>query len=228
MKVLFSLLLFAGALIPVQAKAEEVYINTAKHKGPYKLGSIVPQSEGTRGECPGPFCLSGPRPEYTERVIIGGTTFKRDHRYPALGEAYRDPSGLIWGDTVFTDGEMKPVTQAEAQRICWDMGARLPSEADFRRFNNYLEKNRHGGNIPYLEDGETDVIPHLNLEKNKRTSRVYSHLFWTSTRWEWGAGYFKTYSADWGRFGGSDGDSRDAYVRCVIDGQKSLNNAAVK
>lgn len=97
-----------------------------------------------------------------QRVSSTGAVFIRDVSVPALGEAYRDPSGLIWGSIVIDQGMVNKMNYVDAKKYCKDGGARLPTMEELEQLAKYLGKDTAGGYRPYLADGKTDFLPGLN------------------------------------------------------------------
>ncbi len=103
--------------------------------------------------------------------------FIPDNSNDKLGEAYKDPSGLIWGNIVTKPVDTNRVfltrprsilmSQSDANKYCKDIGARLPTKEEFENLAKYLGK---GSYKPYLADGDTEYLPGL-----------YGHWFWSST-----------------------------------------------
>ena len=130
-------------------------------------------------------------------------TWTRDRSHPMLGEAWRDPSGMIWGDMVTKpDGTPKKMTHKAAIKYCEDIGARLPSKDDFIRLSEYM------GAYPGNDDGKgyrPQVLPHLSndafwssSEPINRSNRAY--VF---------------YGRSGNMFDGGHRDLPDYSVRCV-------------
>lgn len=99
---------------------------------------------------------------------VTGTILVRDNSRPELGEAWRDPSGLIWGEplkaadfhrykgeaTVYLSREGFLVANHEvATKACQDLGARLPTLEEFERLRDYL-----GGEHAYIPFGLTHLV----------------------------------------------------------------------
>lgn len=108
-----------------------------------------------------------------QRVSSTGAVFNRDISIPALGEAYRDPSGLIWGSIVMAQGKVNAMTQYSADKYCKDVGARLPTKEEFEQLAKYLGNGTAQGYSPYLADGKTDFLPGLTSYSN--------YTFWSSS-----------------------------------------------
>jgi hypothetical protein len=92
------------------------------------------------------------------RTSSTGTVFVLDSTFPTLGEAYRDPSGLVWGDLAVTDHGALHTTQFNAETYCSTRGARLPTRAEFQRLAQYLGEGSAKGFSPFTTDGETDMF----------------------------------------------------------------------
>ncbi len=99
-----------------------------------------------------------------------GSVFSLDPSHPALGEAYRDPQGLLWGDMVTYQTTVWNMTQYEAQDYCASLGARLPTKEEFRQLSMDLGFKHTQGYSPYMQDGKTEVIPNL-----------VGHWYWSSS-----------------------------------------------
>ncbi len=75
------------------------------------------------------------------RTSLTGAVFTRVTSYPELGEAWRDPSGLIWGAEIPRDSEIQNVlnlSQGEGAQYCESLNARLPTEKEFAALKSYL------------------------------------------------------------------------------------------
>lgn len=65
------------------------------------------------------------------RTTVTGAKYIRDFSHSKLGEAYRDPSGLIWGDVVSDQaGKWIKLRQEAAEDYCKKLNARLPTETE--------------------------------------------------------------------------------------------------
>ncbi len=138
-----------------------------------------------------------------KRVSKAGAEFNRDVSQPALGEAYRDPSGLIWGNII------NRMNQYDADKYCKAVGARLPTKSEFEQLAKYLGYRTSGGYNPYLADGRSDVLPGLS-----------QYVFWSSSEGNNSPVQFE----------GQDGSDRGARleelasVRCVQNSNKTSNS----
>ncbi len=99
-----------------------------------------------------------------ERVSSIGTIFTRDTSKPALGEAYRDPSGLIWGSIVRLEGKVNKMVQRDAESYCISSGARLPTRSDVYQLEKFLGEGTTTGYSPFLVDGITEVLPDFTTQ----------------------------------------------------------------
>ena len=107
-----------------------------------------------------------------------------------FGEAWRDPSGMIWGDIVTKeDGSPSFMNHKNAEAYCKRIGGRLPSgylesqsgkhgfpdkDSDFVRLRKYM-----GAKDGSIEDYTPEVLPHLTYKKDGKTSSRY--IFWSSS-----------------------------------------------
>jgi hypothetical protein len=106
------------------------------------------------------------------------TTFTRDTSIAALGEAWRDPSGMIWGDIVKNDDHsIRYMDQYQASTYCESIGAQLPSREDFARLRGYMGATTAASE--YVGTGYTpQVLPNLYRTADGRSVRNY---FWSSS-----------------------------------------------
>ncbi len=140
----------------------------------------------------------------SQRVSVTGAVFTREISNPALGETYRDPSGLIWGSNVTTpQGKIKYMTQHDAEKYCQSIGAQLPTKEEFKQLATYLGQDTARGYDPYTVDGKTEVLPGI------------------VNYWFWSAAVNTTLGVDAWLFYGSHGNLLNFYrdnafaVRCV-------------
>ena len=185
-----------------------------------------------------------PRPVYSPEPdrTINGNTFVRDRSQPRLGEAWRDPRGVIWGDIV-ADSRKDGVVDdhytsfESAADYCRFNGFDLPTASDFAWLSHALGNTsppqvsyfEHGVKVtghysPTLPGSSIDVIPNLS----KRT--FYATAVGSSNYLE--QVYFNG-SAGWisGSFNNtntwmSDYDNPRAKIfsfRCVVHPSKSVD-----
>ena len=138
-----------------------------------------------------------------ERETNTGAVFTCDDSYPDLGEAWRDPRGLIWGDVVIvedTDENPHYMNYAEATDYCISIGARLPSRAEFTALRQDM-----GAQSGTYRGYTAQILPNLS----------YLYAFWSSSVYPQDpteAYYFHGYN---GYIGYRARDFRDE-VRCVV------------
>lgn len=100
------------------------------------------------------------------RISILDAVFVRDTTNSLIGEAYKDPSGLIWGSLV-----PQKMNQYDADKYCLSLGARLPTRHEFIRLARFLGNDTTFGYNPYLaKDSSTYLLPGLS-----------EYWYWTST-----------------------------------------------
>jgi hypothetical protein len=156
-----------------------------------------------------------------KRTTNTGHDFIRDISHPKLGEAWRDESGLIWGDIMKNgDGSVRKMVQSSeymkqigrplpdgrlgAKEYCESIGARLPSEVEFTQLREYM--GARSGRYEEYSHHDDKILPNL---KNYR--------FWSSS-----VDPNPNYSDYAFAFGGYNGDifyyyrSRVSAVRCVV------------
>jgi hypothetical protein len=140
----------------------------------------------------------------TIRTTTTGAVFTRDESVPALGEAWRDERGVIWGDAAKNaDGSInKGMNQYDAEKYCESIGARLPTRDDFVSLRKAM-----GSTNPdsiWDEAGYTaQVLPNLNVDF------LY---FWSS--WV-DADYAYVFIGSNSLFGFVPRNNYDVAVRCV-------------
>lgn len=105
------------------------------------------------------------------RVSRTQAVFARDHSLgSAFGEAFRDPSGMIWSSPAMRAGQHALMSYADAAKFCEARNARLPSLADFKRLARLLGSATENGYSVSTYDGRNDVLPGLS-----------DGVFWSST-----------------------------------------------
>lgn len=152
-----------------------------------------------------------------KRTTDTGAVFTRDRSHAALGEAWRDPDGLVWGDIVKNEngsarymvqsseymkeiGKSLPNRTLGAKEYCERIGARLPSREEFTRLREYMgaQSGTDRGYSP-------QVLPNL------------------SDRWFWSSSVYPNVSDVAYFFYGRYGYIYNYYrkynyaVRCVVD-----------
>lgn len=147
-------------------------------------------------------------------------TWTRDRKFPRLGEAWRDPTGTVWGDIVKTKkGIPDLMTYPKAIEYCKSIGATLPAGYDFASLRvNMGAKKTDEPYGPYFgpREGYTpQVLPYLTYTDNGET---HDRDFWASCdsvpdlESKSPACYFRGKS---GRIDQEHPDSKNA-VRCVV------------
>lgn len=134
------------------------------------------------------------------KVSSTGAIFVRDNSFPAFGEAYRDPSNLIWGDAIMGKDGSPWMTHYRAEGFCRESGGRLPTREEFTRLVKELGKDSQGQFNMVSTTGES-VIPHFGGQ------------YWTSDNHGWQA---SMYDVDEGNFV-RKARSNFAYARCVTN-----------
>jgi len=138
-------------------------------------------------------------PQPQVRISIAGYKFTHVTDRPELGDAWRDESGLIWGDRVVVlleDGRKKEkFSQYEAAAYCSSIGAFLPTKKQYEKLVKYLGGDEHGYN--------SEILPNLIWD------------YWTATtKGTPAGGYAWGFHAYRGTF--EDGPrSNIAFIRCV-------------
>jgi len=141
----------------------------------------------------------------SQRVSSTGAVFTRDTTIPALGEAYKDPSGLIWGSIVTAQGRVNDMNQYDAEKYCKARGTRLPTREEFEQLAKYLGKGTANGYSPYLADGKTDILPGLSGH----------YQFWSSSFGSADPGYAFFFDGHYGYTHVINSYFYDRSVRCV-------------
>ena len=105
-----------------------------------------------------------------QRISNTGAVFNLDTSIPALGEAYRDPSGVIWGSAAIREGQIQTMNFWDADKFCKESGTRLPTIWEYDQLARYLGYETSQGYSPYLADGQTDFL-----------SALSHYWFWSSS-----------------------------------------------
>jgi len=66
------------------------------------------------------------------------TIFSGDQTFPNLGQAFLDPNGLVWGNTVTKDGIVLNMSRPNADKHGRSFGSRLPTFEEYERLAGYL------------------------------------------------------------------------------------------
>jgi len=130
-----------------------------------------------------------------ERHTITGAVFTCDRTQIYLGDAWRDPSGLIWGDIARNvKGEAQYMKHAVATDYCVSIGARLPTMEEFTQLREYMGWGTPQGYVP-------QALPNLS-----------NYGFWSSPHSGDSAYFFDGSGGDIG----NDLRKFNYAVRCVI------------
>jgi hypothetical protein len=143
---------------------------------------------------------------------ILGIKYVRDNSNRALGEAYRDPRGLIWGDMVMNWGTH--LNQYQAANYCASISARLPTLEEFILVAKDMGFGSKKGYETHTSDGKFEVLPHFILK--------YAYGFTkyqTSTPSAGAPGAISLFrTEDPGPYERTDYlDNWNTYARCVVD-----------
>ncbi len=138
----------------------------AKLDGVLKLLSEVKADIAAGNECPDDAEVpTGQFAQVTDPAVV-----------KVLGESWRDPSGLVWGDLVKkADGSPNYMSWYAAETYCASKGARLPSQAEQKTLGIYLDalyKISTDGTFEYDESGnvlfrydyrgyQAKILPHI-------------------------------------------------------------------
>jgi len=116
--------------------------------------------------------------EIETQVSNAGYEFTRITDRPKLGEAWKDPSGLIWGDLVVSsNGKGIYMKHKEAEAYCQSIGARLPSSADYDHLSKFFYWGRKNLQSDFADSNgfKQTILPHLDFIDNG------GRLYWSST-----------------------------------------------
>lgn len=100
-----------------------------------------------------------------------GEIFTQNSHNPLMGEAYRDPSGTVWGGPYL---ESNATTASSASLICESMNARLPTTKEVIQLAKYL-----GFGFNALENGRSLVDITTTDDKEVLPKLSEAH-FWTT------------------------------------------------
>lgn len=156
------------------------------------------------------------------RISIKEAQFIRETKFPQLGEAWRDPSGIVWGDVVLDEaGQFKNMKYKDAESYCKKLGARLPTDIEterlLRSYFGYVETGSYPNDTynPFQKGTTEPVLPNWDTSKYIR--------FWTTTTKPWGGHgheFYSTYTPPHGSLGVGPGDSskdHPVYSRCIVE-----------
>ena len=98
----------------------------------------------------------------SRRISKTGVIFQKTDAYPELGEAYSDPTGLIWGSLIPASSAPQGLTPQAAAEACKRIGARLPTIEEFDQFARYLGADSPMGYDPHSVTDKKDLLPELS------------------------------------------------------------------
>lgn len=141
-----------------------------------------------------------------EKVSVTGAVFTLNLSHPPLGNAYQDPSGVIWGDLVIENNRVVQTDASSAEAYCESIGARLPSLEEYKNLAKYLGYGSRGGYSPDTQDGSDMILLGLPF-----------HWYWTSTPYWFSSKKFQ--NIFWGDSGSTSSGvrrSKGGAIHCVI------------
>jgi hypothetical protein len=149
------------------------------------------------------------------RYSQSGAKFVRDTSVPALGVAYRDPSGLIWGSALKRDGKFLTFSRyTDAITYCERGGVRLPDIKELEKLSGYLGTGSANGFSNKAIDG-LEMIPGLNGYSDQ-----LGFYFMSATRGDYGEIYLNGRNGNTLRRGAYTIDI-DALAICVKESRIS-------
>jgi formylglycine-generating enzyme required for sulfatase activity len=119
-----------------------------------------------------------------QKISKMGAVFTIDFTHPELGLAYKEPSGLIWGDIVIEDNHVLQVNYEDANSYCQSIGARLPTNQEYLQLGKYLGAGTWTGYSVLTKDKEHSMF--LALERFWYWSssaywlnpKVFQYIYW--------------------------------------------------
>lgn len=88
-----------------------------------------------------------------------GAVFTHDLSTAELGDAYKDPSGVIWGQALRQNGQLIYASQSEASELCKRVGLRLPTKKEIEKLATYLGEGAQQGYSVFTADKTSEVLP---------------------------------------------------------------------
>jgi hypothetical protein len=198
----------------LQAKLDEAMkrISEVKLYEAMKRLSEVKADLAAGDECPDdPEVPTGQFAQVTDPAVV-----------KVLGESWRDPSGLVWGDLVKkVDGSISYMSEYAAETYCASKGARLPSQAEQAQLGIYLgakklDKNSTDGTPVYDKSG--NVL--FRYDYHGYQAKILPHLayawIWSNTPHPRGSDGAFVFGGDYGGIDiAHDRSYDDGAVRCV-------------
>ena len=157
------------------------------------------------------------------RTTTTGAIYTLSTNLAQVGEAWKDPRGLIWGDIIFDDEYANLFNWLDAKKACEKKGARLPTLQEVIALRVDLGASRSAPLDGMIDGYRAQVLPHMN------------EGFWTSTLDPCCGGSATSYSGSYRAFNSSDGTIYDgAFIenvegtsisaRCVVDSKNQTNS----
>ena len=144
-----------------------------------------------------------------QQTVLG--VFSRDDTNQSLGIAWKDPSGMIWGDSPKTlNGSYfyKTMSYSEAKAYCADQKATLPSVSDVERLAKYMGITEQRCYTPQVLTGfEEQHSPTVFWADD--TAKDYNNQLMGNI-----------FSVSLGQTAPSHLDATNTTVRCVMQGKK--------
>jgi hypothetical protein len=103
-------------------------------------------------------------PAETRIAPSTGAIFTRDTSNFELGLAFRDPSGIIWGEPLKVNNSQVRLSLVEADQACQQIGARLPSARETKALLLFLGLHSAQGYSPFIANSRTNILPGLTKE----------------------------------------------------------------
>lgn len=95
------------------------------------------------------------------RLTYGNVIYTPDTSNSALGTAFRDPAGLVWGEQYKNSSYDYGMPVGLVQKTCESIGARLPTLVELEKLKKNLTDQRTGFYNPYLLNQQGFVFPDL-------------------------------------------------------------------
>lgn len=124
----------------------------------------------------GTYCRTGLAlyPELTgqaDRETVNHKVFTPDFSVQGFGRGYRDQDGLIWSRAqIAQDGSVVYQSYSAAQIYCGNLGARLPSVGEVRKFQDAIKDYDH----PYYPISGGTIIPSFPYTKKSWSYNSYN------------------------------------------------------
>jgi len=107
-----------------------------------------------------------------QRISRSGSIFTRDFTNPKLGEAYRDPSGLVWGEPLKHNGRIF-FNHYAAGFYCDSVQARLPTLTELEQLSIYFGMGTSEGYSPFMPNTRISILPGYYNNDGKPRESLY-------------------------------------------------------